>query len=41
MTNPAGVTTDYGYDAAGNLLTTTLIGYTGNPSGPDRAGEPD
>jgi RHS repeat-associated protein len=33
-TNPAGVTTDYTYDAAGNLLTTTLVGYTGNPSDP-------
>jgi RHS repeat-associated protein len=33
-TNPAGVTTDYDYDTAGNLLTTTLIGYTGNPSAP-------
>ena len=29
-----GVTDDYDYDAAGNLLTTTLVGYTGNPSDP-------
>ncbi|HXS63847.1 MAG TPA: DUF6531 domain-containing protein [Streptosporangiaceae bacterium] len=33
-TNPAGVTTAYTYDASGNLLTTTLDGYTGNPSNP-------
>ena len=32
--SPAGVTYDYDYDAAGNLLTTTLVGYTGNPSDP-------
>lgn len=34
MTNPAGVTTAYTYDATGKLLTTTLDGYTGNPSAP-------
>jgi RHS repeat-associated protein len=34
QTNPAAVTTGYSYDAAGNLLTTTLVGYTGNPSDP-------
>jgi RHS repeat-associated protein len=34
MTNPAGVTTAYAYDATGKLLTTTLDGYTGNPSAP-------
>jgi RHS repeat-associated protein len=34
QTSAAGVTTSYGYDAAGNLLTTTLVGYTGNPSDP-------
>jgi YD repeat-containing protein len=28
------VTTTYGYDAAGELLTTTLDGYTGNPTNP-------
>ena len=39
-TSPAGVTYDYDYDAAGNLLTTTLVGYTGNPSDPDRRREP-
>jgi RHS repeat-associated protein len=33
-TSPAGAATDYDYDAAGNLLTTTLVGYTGNPSAP-------
>jgi YD repeat-containing protein len=33
-TNPAGMTTAYAYDAAGTLLTTTLQGYTGNPSNP-------
>ena len=32
--NPAGVTTTYAYDATGKLLTTTLDGYTGNPSSP-------
>jgi RHS repeat-associated protein len=33
-TNPAGVTIAYAFDAAGLLLTTTLEGYTGNPSAP-------
>ena len=34
VTDPAGQVTAYAYDAAGHLLTTTLQGYTGNPSNP-------
>lgn len=34
QTDPAGRTLTYSYDPLGHLLTTTLDGYTGNPSSP-------
>ena len=34
QTDAAGGETDYAYDADGHLLTTTLVGYTGDPAHP-------
>ncbi len=34
VTDAAGQTTDYTYDALGHLLTTVLVGYTGDPANP-------
>jgi RHS repeat-associated protein len=35
--DPGGTETDYVHDAEGHLLTTTLVGYTGDPANPAAA----
>jgi RHS repeat-associated protein len=36
-TDPGGITTSYAYDPDGKQLSTTLVGYTGSPSGSQAA----